>query len=354
MTRSWVPETASRGHVVVLHGRGEHPGLYERFGRRLAVDGYTVVVPDLGTGPADWFDGAGDTARILVGTDTGALRAWETALETEVDGLVLAGTPLAAAPGAPAGREDEIAARTSCPIHRERLSADPDFHWGELDAGTAEPPQRLPDVPVLLLHGDADAIAPVDPVTRLGAAHPQASTAVFKDGVHDVLNDKVHRSVAARIVLFCEEIAKGAVVLPEVAATRSTRVRRAAPVHISARVDYSVRALVELASSGRQQTCESMARTQGIPLNSLVNLMVELRRGGLVHSQRGCEGGYWPARDAAEITLADVVRVVEGAVTSRHDDAERDAVWTRLGGAVADFLERITIADLAAEQRAAA
>ncbi|GAB2672770.1 hypothetical protein GCM10027271_36930 [Saccharopolyspora gloriosae] len=353
MTRTWVPDSASRGHVVVLHGRGEHPGVYERFGRRLAVDGYTVVVPDLAAEPGEpaaWFADAGDTARILVGTDTGALRAWEAALSSSVDGLVLAGTPLSAATEAPAGRDEEISARTSCPIHRERLDADPDFRWGELDAGTSVPPRGLPEIPVLLLHGDGDAIAPVDPVTRLGAAHPQATAAVFKDGVHDILNDKVHRSVAARIVLFCEEIAKGAVVLPEVTAAKSSRVRRAAPVHISARVDYSVRALTELARSGRQQTCESMARTQGIPLNSLVNLMVELRRGRLVNSQRGCEGGYWPAKPAEEITLAEVIRVVEGSVTSRHDDAPQDGVWARLGGTVAEFLDHVTIADLAADR----
>lgn len=346
MTRTWAPENASRGHVVVLHGRGEHPGVYERLGRRLAADGYTVVAPDREASPESWFAGAGEAARVLAGSDTGALLAWEAALAEPVDALVLAGTPLAAAEP-PAGREDEIAARTSCPIHREHLGADPDFEWGALTGSTGEPPQRLPEIPVLLLHGEADPIAPVDPVTRLGAAHSQATVAAFKDGVHDILNDKAHRSAAARIVLFCEEIAKGAVLLPEVPAARNTRARRAAPVHVSARVDYSLRVLTELARGPQQQTCEAMARSQGIPLNSLVNLMVELRRGGLVRSRRGCEGGYWLARPAAQITLAEVVRAVEGEVVSHHEDGPHAEVWEQLGRTVAEFMTRVSVAELA-------
>ncbi|MBQ6639610.1 MAG: alpha/beta hydrolase, partial [Saccharopolyspora sp.] len=85
MTRTWAPENASRGHVVVLHGRGEHPGVYERLGRRLAADGYTVVAPDREASPESWVAGAGEAARVLAGSDTGALLAWEAALADYVD-----------------------------------------------------------------------------------------------------------------------------------------------------------------------------------------------------------------------------------------------------------------------------
>lgn len=70
MTRTWTPENASRGHVVALHGRGEHPGVYERFGRRLAAGGYTVVAPDRDSAPASWFAGAGESARVLAVSET--------------------------------------------------------------------------------------------------------------------------------------------------------------------------------------------------------------------------------------------------------------------------------------------
>lgn len=333
-TRTWTPQGANRGTLAVLPGRGETPALYERFGRRLAADGYTVVVPEPGSDPGGWFEPG--AARFLVGTDTGALRAWQLALEIEVDGLVLAGTPLAGGER-PADRAAEIGVRTSCPVHRERLENDPDFQWGQLTAAPA-PPERLPEVPVLLLHGDADSVAPVAPVAALAARLPQGSLAVFEDGVHDVLNDQHHRSAAARIVLFCEEIGKGAVVLPEVA-----KPRRSAPVQVSARVDYSLRALRELAGAEGPVTCAVIARNQRIPLNSLVNLMIALRRAGLVASQRGCDGGYWLARAAGEITVGEVVRAVDGAVVSVHNGSPDAALWRELDRQVADFLGRVPV-----------
>ncbi|MDT7628418.1 MAG: hypothetical protein QOI50_348, partial [Pseudonocardiales bacterium] len=120
MTEVWSPDGAtSRGTVVVLPGRGEHPGVYQRLGRRLAVDGYTVVVADLGpaAGPDDAADPHADTdpddaaalalhsaavtallsdhgaaSRVLLGVDSGALLAWRLAVGGEValDALVLA------------------------------------------------------------------------------------------------------------------------------------------------------------------------------------------------------------------------------------------------------------------------
>ena len=113
MTEVWSPDgAASRGTVVVLPGRGEHPGVYQRLGRRLAVDGYTAVVADLGPAVAAVDDTAADdtalalhgaavtallsehsgAARVLLGVDSGALLAWRLAAAGEV----LAGQPAVA------------------------------------------------------------------------------------------------------------------------------------------------------------------------------------------------------------------------------------------------------------------
>lgn len=170
------------------------------------------------------------------------------------------------------------------------------------------------------------------------------------DGVHDVLNDRFHRSAAARLVLFLEEIGKGALLRDSVPEpSKPVRARRAAPIHVSARVDYALRAVAELAGSGRVPIrCESIAHARGLPLNSLVNLMIELRRAGLAHSQRGCEGGYWLARPASEITVAEVVAAVEGELVSRHADGPDSWLWDRLGQTGAEFLDGWTVEDVAA------
>ncbi|GAA4877727.1 Rrf2 family transcriptional regulator [Kitasatospora terrestris] len=84
-------------------------------------------------------------------------------------------------------------------------------------------------------------------------------------------------------------------------------------MHISAKADYATRALVELAcDTERPLTCEAIASSQEIPFRFLKSVVGDLRRAGLVRSQRGCEGGYWLGRPAADITLLDVVRAVDG------------------------------------------
>ena len=390
----WSPDggaARSRGTVMVLPGRGEHAGVYRRLGRRLAADGYTVAVaqrPSAGAGSAGdaaelaaLFEAHPGGARVLLGVDTGALRAWALAAGTAtvgLDALVLAGLPLADPhPDHPdtdlreLTREAELAARTACPVHRALLADDPHFGWGELAGPAPAPPTAPPPaLPTLLLHGEVDPVAPVEPVRALAAAYPHASLAVVKDGLHDVLNDQFHRSAAARLVLFLEEVGKGAVVLPGTptpdpadpaaapitAATtpattpttetaRPVRARRAAPLHVSARLDYALRAIAELVSAGGAgpMRCEAISRARGIPLNSLVNLMVELRRAGLVRSQRGCEGGYWLARPSSAITVADVVRAVEGEIVSLHADGPDSWLWHQLGQTVGRFLEGWTV-----------
>lgn len=93
-------------------------------------------------------------------------------------------------------------------MHTALLSRDPGFRWGALDEPLDPPPPawRLPRLPTLVLHGEADMIAPVRPVKALVRRHPSATLVVTPGGAHDVLNDKDHRSVAARIVLFLESL----------------------------------------------------------------------------------------------------------------------------------------------------
>jgi Rrf2 family protein len=271
-------------------------------------------------------------------------------------------------------RDAELAARTACPVHRALLTDDPHFGWGELAGpAPATPSAPPPALPTLLLHGETDPIAPVEPVRTLAAAHPNTTLAVVKDGLHDVLNDQFHRSAAARLVLFLEEVGKGAVVLPDTAPAttdatatppaapspepiRPVRARRAAPLHVSARLDYALRAIAELVSADGTTPvrCEAISRARGIPLNSLVNLMVELRRAGLVRSQRGCEGGYWLARPSSAITVADVVRAVEGEVVSLHADGPDSWLWHQLGQTVARFLDGWTVEGVEANRTGAA
>src|ERR1043165_5270243 len=91
------------------------------------------------------------------------------------------------------------------------------------------------------------------------------------------------------------------------------RLRQNDPVRISAKVDYALRAVVELAAAESEHPVkgERLAQAQEIPLKFLENILSELRHAGIVRSQRGVDGGYWLARPAAEISVADVIRAVE-------------------------------------------
>ncbi|MDA8320967.1 MAG: Rrf2 family transcriptional regulator, partial [Actinomycetota bacterium] len=84
-------------------------------------------------------------------------------------------------------------------------------------------------------------------------------------------------------------------------------------MHLSARADYALRAAIELAASeGGHVTSEQLARAQQIPAKFLEAILTQLRRAGLVRSQRGPEGGFWLARPAEEISLADIIRAIDG------------------------------------------
>jgi Rrf2 family protein len=132
-------------------------------------------------------------------------------------------------------------------------------------------------------------------------------------------------------------------------------------VNISAKSDYAVRAMLELSAEGgtRQVTGEALANAQQIPVKFLENILVDLRRAGLVASQRGAEGGYRLARPASRITVADVIRAVDGPLANvrgmRPEDAEYEGpaealrdVWVAMRAALRSVLERVTLADLAA------
>ncbi|MEV6594891.1 RrF2 family transcriptional regulator [Streptomyces acidicola] len=129
-------------------------------------------------------------------------------------------------------------------------------------------------------------------------------------------------------------------------------------MHISAKADYAARALLELARQpDHPLTCEAVASSQDIPFRFLKSVVGELRRAGLVRSQRGCEGGYWLGRPAAEITLLDVVRAVDGEVITLRGEplAGLDypgpavglpGVWRRIEEEAAAVLGGVTIAGL--------
>ncbi|HEY2576349.1 MAG TPA: Rrf2 family transcriptional regulator, partial [Streptosporangiaceae bacterium] len=84
-------------------------------------------------------------------------------------------------------------------------------------------------------------------------------------------------------------------------------------MRLSARADYALRAAIEIATIGDSHvTAEQVARAQQIPVKFLETILTQLRRAGLVRSQRGPDGGFWLARPADEITLADIIRAIDG------------------------------------------
>ncbi|MFF3751628.1 alpha/beta hydrolase [Streptomyces sp. NPDC002018] len=260
----WRPPAAiaPRGTLLLLPGRGEHPFVYERFGRRLSADGY--VVHALGTTPDDTAEeilrraadatGPGPVGPVvLVGSDTGALQALHTAAHTAaaagarlpVGGVVVAGTaptsrvaePLPGSatgpdtepgadtatgpetdPGAGTGTawDAELAARTACPTHRKRLTEDEGFVRGLLAGPVPDRllAEALPDVPVLVLHGGSDPVTPPGQARDLAAGLPRATLGVVRDGLHDVLNDASHRTTAAVLVLWLERLRAGPELTP--------------------------------------------------------------------------------------------------------------------------------------------
>jgi Rrf2 family protein len=128
-------------------------------------------------------------------------------------------------------------------------------------------------------------------------------------------------------------------------------------VRISAKADYAVRASLELAAAGGPVKGDALATAQSIPIKFLENILIELRHAGIVRSQRGPEGGYWLAKPAEEIAVADVIRAVEGPLASVRGESPEDldyegaaerlqTVWIALRSNLRAVLETVTLADI--------
>jgi Rrf2 family protein len=133
-------------------------------------------------------------------------------------------------------------------------------------------------------------------------------------------------------------------------------------VRITAKSDYAIRALLELAAAdGALLTCDAIAEEQGIPSKFLGTILTDLRHAGLIASHRGAEGGYLLARPARTITVADVIRVVDGPLASVHGQRPQDVeyegnaailqpLWVAVRASLRGVLENVTIAHLATGQ----
>jgi Rrf2 family protein len=128
-------------------------------------------------------------------------------------------------------------------------------------------------------------------------------------------------------------------------------------VHIPAKVDYGMRALLALTARGEPTTAEALAEAQALPSKFLGAIMNDLRRAGIVSSQRGSEGGYRLARPATEISVADVMRALDGPLAEvrglRPEAALYDGpaehlqdVWIAVRASLRAVLERVNLDDV--------
>jgi len=129
-------------------------------------------------------------------------------------------------------------------------------------------------------------------------------------------------------------------------------------MRISAKADYAVRAAVEMAAAGDEPVKgEKLAEAQDIPLQFLEHILLELKHARLVRARRGARGGYWLAQPPEEITLASVIRAVEGPLANIQDQAPEQTkypgnakqlseVWIAVRASLRRVLENVTIADL--------
>jgi Rrf2 family protein len=134
-------------------------------------------------------------------------------------------------------------------------------------------------------------------------------------------------------------------------------------MRVSAKADYAVRAMVELAASDasaeRPANGELLAAAQAIPIRFCESILGELRVHQLVHATSGDGGGYWLARDPGEISLAEIIRAVEGPPATVHGKQPQEIdyrgsaeplrrVWLALGAGIGQVLEPVTLADVVA------
>jgi Rrf2 family protein len=132
------------------------------------------------------------------------------------------------------------------------------------------------------------------------------------------------------------------------------------PVRISAKADYAVRAAAELAAAvdSHPVRAEEIASAQHIPLNFLLNILADLKLARIVQSYRGAQGGYRLARPPDKITVAEVIRAVEGPLANVHEARPEDLrydgaaeplrdVWIAVRASLRGVLENVTLSHLA-------
>jgi Rrf2 family protein len=129
-------------------------------------------------------------------------------------------------------------------------------------------------------------------------------------------------------------------------------------VRVSAKADYAVRAAAELAAAGEGPVKgERLADAQDIPLQFLEHILLELKHAGIVRARRGAKGGYWLARPADDITIAEIVRAVEGPIAHvqssppesieyRGNAKHLQKVWIAVRASLRQVVEQVTLADL--------
>ena len=131
-------------------------------------------------------------------------------------------------------------------------------------------------------------------------------------------------------------------------------------MRVSAKTDYALRAAVELAAAGGGGPVkgEKLATSQSIPLRFLENILLQLRHAGIVESRRGADGGYRLARPSEEITLADVIRAIDGPLAGvsgqrpetldfKGSSEPLREVWVAVRASLRGVLEQVTLADVA-------
>lgn len=140
-------------------------------------------------------------------------------------------------------------------------------------------------------------------------------------------------------------------------------IRENAGVHVSAKADYGMRALLELAAAYRADPAryikgEAIATAQGIPLKFLEGILSQLRHSGIVASQRGADGGYRLDRSPEETSIADVVRAIDGPLAAVRGQRPEDLdypgaaahlreLWVAVRASMRQVLERMSLADVA-------
>ncbi len=211
----------ARGTVIVVAGRGESAGVYERFGRRISADAWRVrvvvsveqdVAAARGRIRALLADDTLPAPRVLVGSDVGAALVLQLAAEQpdSLDAVVVAGLPTTASHRA-LGSEAEL--RSACPVHRRTLDDESLIVRGALE--TPIPGELIQldvsnvRVPVLAVHGEADPVVALHEAVEYYRGLPDREVLTVRGGLHDILNDLSHRSVAATVVLFLERVKAG-------------------------------------------------------------------------------------------------------------------------------------------------